>query len=93
MQDDPSDDQPEPPPDYPSWWKSQGRIIGLVIAALVVLALVAGALLIYFLWPPPHPGVFIVYILYRQADESFEILHLKVVKKERYTEEEIYTLV
>nr|XP_022288908.1 uncharacterized protein LOC111100994 isoform X2 [Crassostrea virginica] len=54
--DDPSDDQPEPPPDYPSWWKSQGRIIGLVIAALVVLALVAGALLIYFLWPPPHPG-------------------------------------
>ena len=90
MQDDPSDDQPEPPPDYPSWWKSQGRIIGLVIAALVVLALVAGALLIYFLWPPPHPGVLIVYILCRQADESFEILHLKSSeKRDRYSEEEI----
>nr|XP_022288903.1 uncharacterized protein LOC111100993 isoform X3 [Crassostrea virginica] len=48
--DDPSDDQPEPTPD-----PSSGRIIGLVIAALVVLALVAGAL-IYFFWPPPYPG-------------------------------------
>ena len=81
LQDDPSDDQPEPPPDYPSCWKSQGRIMGLVIAALVVLALVGGALLIYFFWPPPHPGVCIVYILNRQANESFEILHLKSNEK------------
>ncbi|XP_078311808.1 uncharacterized protein LOC111100993 isoform X5 [Crassostrea virginica] len=57
IQDDPSDDQQEPPRDYPDpkCWKSQGRNIGLVIAALVVLALVAGAL-IYFFWPPPYPG-------------------------------------